>query len=157
MGKAIMSHYQLGWNNSQNTQCTTQPKSLLQFTPWYMMVQSTNHGIWWYSLQIMVYDGSLQIMVYDGSLQIMVYDGTVYKSWYMMVQSTNHGIWWYSLHIMVYVRYMSMWIRAVGPPGWPKELWWRKVLSVRILTMPLAFTIRIPSQKLYDYDRMTMV
>ncbi len=34
-------------------------------------------------------------------------------------------------------------------PGWCKECWWRKSLSVRIPTLPLAFMVRMPSQKIY--------
>ncbi len=38
---------------------------------------------------------------------------------------------------------------SCGPPGWPKEFWKRKSLYVRILTLPLAFTARIPSKIIY--------
>ncbi len=34
-------------------------------------------------------------------------------------------------------------------PGWPKEFGWRKGLSVRIPTLPLAFTVSISSQNIY--------
>ncbi len=45
--------------------------------------------------------------------------------------------------------HMLMWNLWVPPPGWPRDFWWKKGLSVRILTLPLAFTVRIPSQKIY--------
>ncbi len=31
-------------------------------------------------------------------------------------------------------------------PGWPKEFWQRKCFSVKILTLPWSFIVRIPSQ-----------
>ncbi len=45
-------------------------------------------------------------------------------------------------------------VNPSGPPGWPKELWQRKGVSVRIPTLPwawLTFAVRIPSQKMYRY------
>ncbi len=44
--------------------------------------------------------------------------------------------------------YVLMWILQMGA-GWPKEFWGRKGLSVRIPTLPLAFTLMIPSQNIY--------
>ncbi len=40
------------------------------------------------------------------------------------------------------------------PPRRPKEFWWRKDLSVRIRTLPLAFSVRIPSQKIYIFTML---
>ncbi len=52
-----------------------------------------------------------------------------------------------------YVTHVSKWI-LWGAPGWPKEFWQRKGLSVRNPTLSLAFTVKISSQKIYINVRM---
>ncbi len=45
------------------------------------------------------------------------------------------------------VMHLSKWIWGGG--RLTQEFWWRKGLSVRILALPLTFTVRIPTQKIY--------
>ncbi len=45
--------------------------------------------------------------------------------------------------------HLSKWVLGGGGhPGWPKEFWWRNSLSIRILTLPWAVAVRIPSQNI---------